>query len=64
MICVATLLHDDVHDPAERAAMLGFNAGTLDLNFLNEVKRYVGMGEAANLVRSILAFHQIGVLRI
>ena len=38
MVIVAALLHDDVDDATQRAAVLGFNARALDLDFLNEVK--------------------------
>ncbi len=44
--------------------MLGFDARTLDLHFLDEVKRNVGVRVAADQVGRFLAFYEVGVFRV
>ena len=58
------LLHDDVHDAAECAAKFCCNTRALDLDLINEVHRYIGVGIAADDVGCFLALHQIGVLGV
>ena len=44
--------------------MLGFDAGTLYLNFLTVIEGNIGVGEAARDVGSFLTFNQVRVLGI
>ena len=48
----------------EASAVLGFDTGGLNLNFLNELKRNVGFGIAPRDVLGVLTLHQISVLGI
>ena len=64
VIAIATLLHNDVDHAAQRAAVLRFNAGSLHLNFLNELERYIGVGVAAGNIFSVLSFYEIAALGI
>src|SRR5258708_20774249 len=64
MISVAAFLHNDVDHATQRTAVFRFNAGALDLNFLNEVKRNVGVREATGDIGGFLTFPHGGILRI
>ena len=64
MVAIAAFPHDDVHHATQRAAVLRFVAGGLDLDFLNEVEGNVGVGIAADEVSRVLTFHQIGILGV
>ena len=58
------LLHDDVDNTTESAAVLGLHAPTLDLDLLNEVEGHFGVGVATDQIGRLLSFNQIGVLGV
>ena len=58
---IAALLHDNVDYTAKRATVLGLDARGLNLNFLNEFERNVGLRSATGDVLRVLAFHEVAV---
>src|ERR1017187_804327 len=64
MVVVLAFPHDHIDHAAQRATVLGFNAFTLHLDFLNEVEGHVGVGVASDDVGGGLAFHQVQVLGV
>ena len=53
-----------INNAAERSTVLSFLASALDLDFLDEVERYVCVGIATDQARGLLTFDEIGILRI
>ena len=64
MVGNTAFLHDHIDHATQSAAVLGFYAGSLHLNFLNELERYIGVGVAAGNIFSVLSFHKIAALGI
>src|SRR5262249_12249971 len=60
---IAAFLHDHIDHAAKSATVFGFDARSLDLNFLNELERNISAGISAGNVLRILAFDEIAVLR-
>ena len=61
---VGAFVHDHVDHAAQCAAILGLNARGLHLYFRDEVEWNVGVGVTADDVGRLLAFNQVGVLRV
>ena len=64
MPTVRALLQHNVHCAADGALILGLNAGSLHLDFSDELNRYVGIRDAGTEVAGILAINQVGIFRV
>src|SRR5947207_8102171 len=64
MILIAAFFHDDVGNATQGAAMFGLYAPSLNLHFLNKIKRYIRVRVTADEICRILTFDKVPVFRV